>query len=84
MEAYISCSKLDPSQVKALIRGLSHSFAVLQGPPGTGKSYTSAALLKTLLDSGVADDGPIVCVAYTNHAIDQVLLRLMQNGVSAR
>ncbi|RKO95675.1 hypothetical protein CAUPRSCDRAFT_8950, partial [Caulochytrium protostelioides] len=74
-------SKLDPSQAKALIRGLSQSFAVLQGPPGTGKSYTSVALLKTLLDSGVADEKPIVCVGYTNHAIDQVLTRLLECGV---
>ncbi|RKO99765.1 hypothetical protein CXG81DRAFT_20201 [Caulochytrium protostelioides] len=82
MDLYLKHSKLDASQAKALLNGLSRSIALLQGPPGTGKSFTSVALINTLIDSGLANDAPILCVAFTNHAVDQILNRLIAQGVA--
>jgi hypothetical protein len=46
-------------------------LALIQGPPGTGKSYTGVAIIKALLGNRKAEElGPIICVCYTNHALD--------------
>ncbi|TKA79542.1 hypothetical protein B0A49_00387 [Cryomyces minteri] len=76
-------SSLDESQAGALVDALSRGLALIQGPPGTGKSYTGVALIKVLLDSKAeADLGPIVCVCYTNHALDQLLEYLVDHQVT--
>ncbi|KAK0326513.1 hypothetical protein LTR82_002355 [Friedmanniomyces endolithicus] len=47
-----------------------------------GKSYTGVQLIKILLHNKKAGDlGPIICVCYTNHALDQGLERLVDEGV---
>ncbi|KAJ9620155.1 hypothetical protein H2203_007920 [Taxawa tesnikishii (nom. ined.)] len=75
-------STLDESQAAALIDSLTRSFALIQGPPGTGKSYTGIALVKVLLDNKkTARLGPILCVCYTNHALDQLLEHLLDDDV---
>ncbi|KAK3637261.1 hypothetical protein LTR56_013799 [Elasticomyces elasticus] len=75
-------SKLDHGQAEAVIHSLSRSLALIQGPPGTGKSYTGVQLVKILLSNKKAGDlGPIVCVCFTNHALDQGLERLVDEGV---
>ena len=75
-------SSLDEPQQKAVIDALTRQFALIQGPPGTGKSYTGVALIKVLLDNAEeADLGPIICVCYTNHALDQLLEHLVSNDV---
>ncbi|GME50786.1 nf-x1 finger and helicase domain protein [Neofusicoccum parvum] len=60
------------------------AFVTLKlGPPGTGKSYTGIALIKVLLDNRKeAKLGPILCVCYTNHALDQLLEHLVHAGIS--
>lgn len=74
---------LDEAQQSAVIQALSRGLALIQGPPGTGKSYTGVAIIKTLLHNRkMADLGPIVCVCYTNHALDQLLEHLIHDGVS--
>ncbi|KAK5019663.1 hypothetical protein LTR16_000359 [Cryomyces antarcticus] len=76
-------SSLDESQAGALVDALSRGLALIQGPPGTGKSYTGVALIKVLLDSAAeADLGPIVCVCYTNHALDQLLEHLVDHQIT--
>ncbi|KAJ9661610.1 hypothetical protein H2201_006466 [Coniosporium apollinis] len=76
-------STLDDAQAVALVESLSRSLALIQGPPGTGKSYTGVALVKVLLDNKAkANLGPIICVCYTNHALDQLLEHLVHGGVS--
>ncbi|EEP82922.1 predicted protein [Uncinocarpus reesii 1704] len=73
---------LDEAQRISIINALSHSFAIIQGPPGTGKSYTGVSLIKTLLaNREKAGLGPIICVCYTNHALDQLLVHLIKSGV---
>ncbi|KAK5702101.1 hypothetical protein LTR97_004921 [Elasticomyces elasticus] len=75
-------STLDHGQAEAVVYSLSRSLALIQGPPGTGKSYTGVQLIKVLLDNKKAGDlGPIICVCFTNHALDQGLERLVDEGV---
>ncbi|KAK1725552.1 uncharacterized protein BDZ83DRAFT_299698 [Colletotrichum acutatum] len=75
-------SSLDKTQSEAILNSLGRSFALIQGPPGTGKSYTGEALIKVLLaNKSKARLGPIICVCYTNHALDQLLEHLLDGGV---
>ncbi|TKA64059.1 hypothetical protein B0A55_09815 [Friedmanniomyces simplex] len=64
-------SSLDFGQAQSVVSSLSRFLALIQGPPGTGKSYTGVQLIKILLDDKKAGKlGPIICVCYTNHALD--------------
>jgi hypothetical protein len=75
-------STLDEAQQIAVIQALSTGLALIQGPPGTGKSYTGVAIIKALLHNRKAAElGPIICVCYTNHALDQLLEHLVRDGV---
>ncbi len=77
-----SKSTLDDAQQISTVNALSRCLALIQGPPGTGKSYTGVAIIKTLLKNRKAANlGPIVCVCYTNHALDQLLEHLVKDGV---
>ncbi|KAF8465537.1 P-loop containing nucleoside triphosphate hydrolase protein [Kalaharituber pfeilii] len=74
---------LDPGQCEALLASLSRELALIQGPPGTGKSYLGVRLVKVLLaNRATTGIGPIICVCYTNHALDQFLENLLNEGVA--
>ncbi|KAJ8129480.1 hypothetical protein O1611_g4151 [Lasiodiplodia mahajangana] len=76
-------SQLDRGQAVACLNTLRRAFQVIQGPPGTGKSWTGEAILKVLLDNrSHAQIGPILCVCYTNHALDQLLEHLWNRGIT--
>ncbi|PWY83340.1 P-loop containing nucleoside triphosphate hydrolase protein, partial [Aspergillus heteromorphus CBS 117.55] len=78
-------STLDNAQAMAMVHTLQRSIGLIQGPPGTGKSFTGVALIKVLLANGAkekADLGPIICVCYTNHALDQLLEDLLKQNVT--
>ncbi|XHG08721.1 hypothetical protein AWENTII_011814 [Aspergillus wentii] len=80
-------SSLDDAQAEALVTSLQRKVGLIQGPPGTGKSYTGVALIKVLLANkvhGKAKLGPIICVTYTNHALDQLLEALLDKGVTSQ
>ncbi|KAJ5135138.1 uncharacterized protein N7515_004416 [Penicillium bovifimosum] len=80
-------TELDRAQADALVNCLKQRFALIQGPPGTGKSYTGVALIKVLLENnnvGGTGLGPILCVTYTNHALDQLLEALLDNKVTSQ
>jgi hypothetical protein len=82
IEELVTKSTLDHGQADAIIKSLSRALALIQGPPGTGKSYTGIQLIKALLAiRASADLGPILCVCYTNHALDQQQERLLDEGV---
>lgn len=66
----------------ALLNALPRGLALIQGPPGTGKSFTGVATIGVLLKSKTPRFGPIICVCYTNHALDQLLEYLLDHGVS--
>lgn len=75
-------STLDDAQQLSTIDAFRRCLALIQGPPGTGKSYTGVAIIKALLKNrDVARLGPIICVCYTNHALDQLLEHLVKDGV---
>lgn len=72
---------LDSTQSEALLNTLSRELSLIQGPPGTGKSYTGEKIIQALLANKTkAKLGPIICVCYTNHALDQVLEHLLDSG----
>lgn len=49
-----------------------------------GKSYTGEKIIKVLLKSRKrANLGPILCVCYTNHALDQLLEHLLDDGTKS-
>ncbi|KAL3705514.1 hypothetical protein TMatcc_009186, partial [Talaromyces marneffei ATCC 18224] len=78
-------SSLDDAQASALVETLQRKIGLIQGPPGTGKSYTGVALIKVLLankGNGRKKLGPIICVTYTNHALDQLLESLLEKNVT--
>lgn len=80
-------SALDRAQARALVHSLQHRIGLIQGPPGTGKSYTGAALIRVLLANkkqGKTNIGPVLCVTYTNHALDQLLEALIDKGVTSQ
>ncbi len=60
------------------------------GPPGTGKTYVGVQIAKLLLHNtapkaagaeGKPIIGPLLCVCYTNHALDQFLEELRVAGI---
>ncbi|KAF8420240.1 hypothetical protein EV426DRAFT_566793 [Tirmania nivea] len=73
---------LDHGQCEALLASFSKELALIQGPPGTGKSYLGVQLVKVLLaNRETTGIGPIICVCYTNHALDQFLEHLIDDGI---
>ncbi|KAI1756232.1 hypothetical protein F4782DRAFT_550119 [Xylaria castorea] len=79
-DSLASKSQLDHGQAVACLNALRRSFQLIQGPPGTGKSWTGEAIL---LDNGsAASIGPILCICYTNHALDQLLEHLWHWGIT--
>ncbi|OJI80060.1 hypothetical protein ASPTUDRAFT_178230 [Aspergillus tubingensis CBS 134.48] len=87
MEKFQQKSILDLAQAVGLINTLQHQVGLIQGPPGTGKSYTGVALIKVLLANAAkakANIGPIICVCYTNHALDQLLEELLEKKITTQ
>ncbi|VUC25866.1 unnamed protein product [Clonostachys rosea] len=81
-QALASRSSLDLTQSRALLCALTQELCLIQGPPGTGKSYTGEKIIKVLLaHKEQTKMGPILCVCYTNHALDQLLEHLLDEGV---
>ena len=75
-------STFDDVQQLFTIYTLRSCFAFIQSPPGTGKSYTGVIIIKALLKNrNSAQLGPIICVCYTNYALDQLLEHLVKDGV---
>lgn len=74
---------LDRGQCQGLVNALTQEYCLIQGPPGTGKSYLGVQLVRVLLDNKAgAKLGPIVLICYTNHALDQFLLHLLEVGIT--
>lgn len=81
-------TNLDNSQLSAVHRILTKELAIVQGPPGTGKTFTSVQALQILLATQQRDklasqhrgSKVIIVAAQTNHAVDQILLQLINSG----
>ncbi|KAF9584716.1 hypothetical protein BGW38_005440 [Lunasporangiospora selenospora] len=74
-------STLDSTQAEALVETLCREVALISGPPGTGKTKIGVDLMQVLLHNrDKMRCGPIVCICYTNHALDQFLEHLLDIG----
>ncbi|KAF9905304.1 hypothetical protein EC991_001852 [Linnemannia zychae] len=77
-------STLDNTQASALVETLSREIALIKGPPGTGKTKIGVDIMRVLLHNKTAMNcGPILCICYTNHALDQFLEHLLDQGVTS-
>ncbi|KAF8951398.1 hypothetical protein BGZ52_012085, partial [Haplosporangium bisporale] len=75
-------STLDDTQATALVDTLCREVALINGPPGTGKTWIGIALMEVLLaNKAQSDCGPILCICYTNHALDQFLEHLLDKDI---
>lgn len=64
------------SQADALKHALTRKFSVIQGPPGCGKTHMGLAIMATLL---MNVESQILIISYTNHALDQFLMGILQH-----
>ena len=76
----------DLSQKQALEEMFKSNIVLVQGPPGTGKTYIGVQMVKAMIDfaKNNAKNSPplrILCLCYTNHALDSFLLDLINAGV---
>ncbi|CAM9586369.1 unnamed protein product, partial [Ectocarpus sp. 8 AP-2014] len=71
--------RFDISQRVAVAQVLRQRVSLVQGPPGTGKTFLGVLLAQIILAS---TDRKIVCVCYTNHALDSFLEDLLDKGVT--
>jgi superfamily I DNA and/or RNA helicase len=78
-EVMKACGKLDPSQSDAVIDSLTREIALIQGPPGTGKTFTAVELLRVLFANNA---GPVLLLAFTNHALDHILRSIHDGEVT--
>lgn len=69
-------SWLHPQHQSHSIRHLSYRY--WQGPPGTGKSYVGARVARLLTEHLAGQESPILCVCFTNHALDSFLLEIVE------
>ncbi|KAI1506004.1 P-loop containing nucleoside triphosphate hydrolase protein [Biscogniauxia marginata] len=76
-------TNLDNSQLGAVHRILTKELAIIQGPPGTGKTFTSVQALQILLNSQQRGSNVVIVAAQTNHAVDQILIQLINLGFNA-
>ncbi|KAF9184974.1 hypothetical protein BGZ51_003012 [Haplosporangium sp. Z 767] len=76
-------STLDDTQASSLVDTLCREVALISGPPGTGKTKIGVDLMRVLLhNSSAMNCGPIVCICYTNHALDQFLEHLLDENIT--
>lgn len=68
----------DPSQSEARRQAVSQKVSLVQGPPGTGKTFVGVQICLELLKRGET----FLVVCYTNHALDQFLGMLLDEGVT--
>ncbi|GAV98679.1 protein [Lentinula edodes] len=73
-------SILDASQADAMVDALTREVALIQGPPGTGKSFTGKEILRVLFKNKIS---PVVLIAFTNHALDHMLLSLLDADITS-
>ncbi|OAQ22437.1 hypothetical protein K457DRAFT_55974, partial [Linnemannia elongata AG-77] len=74
---------LDDTQSQALVDSLCREVALVSGPPGTGKTKIGVDLMRVLVHNAERmNSGPILCICYTNHALDQFLEHLLDQGIT--
>ncbi|TDL21593.1 hypothetical protein BD410DRAFT_297523 [Rickenella mellea] len=76
-----SRSRLDPSQADAVVDTLTREVSLIQGPPGTGKSFTGVEIIRILVENRI---GPILMIAFTNHALDHMLCSVLDAKITTK
>lgn len=71
---------LDPGQLEGAKMALQQRVTLIQGPPGTGKTYIGTYIAKLLTNS--PRPLKILCVTYTNHAVDDFCEGLLKCGIT--
>ncbi|KAG0328818.1 hypothetical protein BG000_000301, partial [Podila horticola] len=76
-------STTDDTQSQALVNSLSREVALISGPPGTGKTKIGVDLMRVLVHNAARMRcGPILCICYSDHALDQFLGHLLDEGIN--
>jgi hypothetical protein len=60
---------------------LYRKLSLIQGPPGTGKTHTGIQLLRFLAPLYSQEKLSILCTAFTNIAVDNLVEGLLEVGV---
>lgn len=68
----------DASQLNAVETALRKQVTLVQGPPGTGKTFVGVQIAQAILAN---PDERILCLCYTNHALDDFLLSIHEDGL---
>jgi len=71
---------LNGAQQIAFDTAMKSRLSLIQGPPGTGKTHTAVQILASWAKTGV---GPILAVADSNVAVDNLLEGMLNAGVKA-
>ena len=75
----------DVTQQRALQLAMDSEVVLVQGPPGTGKTYVGVQMVKAMLEADrtwpCGTRLQILCLCYTNHALDSFLEALLDAGV---
>ncbi|KAK9846251.1 hypothetical protein WJX81_000082 [Elliptochloris bilobata] len=75
----VDAPELNPEQLRAVDRVLAmNDYTLILGMPGAGKTSTLVAAIRAL----VAARRSVLLSAYTNSAVDNVLLKLVEAGVA--
>lgn len=73
-------TSLDISQANSLLRALTTNVCCIQGPPGTGKTFIGVQIIKSLRQNA-SKRHRILLLSLTNHALDQFLCHLSNEGI---
>ena len=73
-------NQLNEIQSQAVTNAMTNRLTLIQGPPGTGKTYTAVHILQGWVKNSSA---PILAVAESNVAVDNMLEGLLSLGINA-